>query len=39
MQSVIEYELADINKAMADPICISKIELDARSLVVRTGEV
>lgn len=38
MQSVIECELADINKAMADPICTSKVELDARSSVVRTGE-
>ncbi|KAG2140515.1 Metallo-dependent phosphatase [Suillus bovinus] len=38
MQSVIDDELGDINKAMSDPICTSKVELDARSSVVRTGE-
>lgn len=39
MQKVIEHELADIDAAMADPICISEVELDARSSVIRTGEV
>ncbi|EIW81814.1 Metallo-dependent phosphatase [Coniophora puteana RWD-64-598 SS2] len=38
MKNIIDGELAELNAAMADPILISEVELDARSLTVRTGE-